>query len=259
MNMLSRRSIGAIAALILVLGACSSGDSETVAAANDPETTTVVADTETTTVETIVGDVAEDTADDTADDAASSGDASADDSLEDATVEEPDSDEPVDDGSTSTENESSAAEAELEQFLSFFGITDGQAAVECIAAEAEGNGTTVEEIMASDGSPVMVAVVRCRPDEVRQSLASQFSNVDSSSIAATPEQIECSFDSMLDYIADIDLLGAEGVLEGDAPDDLVNKLANDCEITRRNRGLARRLAAKREPNGHKPGRPHFCR
>ena len=228
MNRLSPRSIGAIAALILLLGACSSGDSDAVAASNDAEsTTTGVADTETTTVETIV----DDTAEDTADDVASGGDASSDDSLEGATVEEPDGDEPVDDDSTSTESESSAAEAELEQLLPFFGITDGQAAVDCVVGEAEKDGTTVEALMASDGSPMMVAIVRCRPDQVRESLALEFSDIDSSSIAATPEQIECSFDSMLAYIADIDLLEAEGVLEGDAPDDLVNKLADDCAIS----------------------------
>lgn len=224
MTRLLSRTLALLVALTFVLGACSS-DGEAVTA-EDTETTTTAATA--TTAAPVAEDTDSDDVDSTESEAMSNEDA-ADEDVVDA------DDAMSDDGTTPDEpiavdGGDGIGSTDLEQMLPFFGITDPVEAAECVTDEANDAGLTVDELLAA-GDAITVAIIRCRPDQVRDAFATDFGEVESSSMAATPEQISCGLDSLMDYIGGIDLLEAEGVLQGDAPDDLVNKLADDCGMS----------------------------
>lgn len=233
------RTLAIVAVLALILSACSSDGTDSTSAGDEGDTTATTAEaTATNTADDAAGDgdntdsATDDTAvDDTAMDDTAVDDTAVDDTeMEDDAEQGTDSTDSSDEGATSSEDES-VGDDELAAMLPFFGVTDPAATATCVREEAANEGMTIDTLMAGDGSPMMVAVVRCSPEEVRASFAVEFGDIDSSAIAANPGQIECAFDSMLEFIADIELAEAEGVLTGDAPDELVEKLVGDCDIS----------------------------
>ncbi len=223
------RILAIVAVLALILSACSSDGTDSTSAGDEDDTTTTTAEaTATNTADDAAGDG--DNTDSAMDDTAMDDTAMDDTEMEDDAEQGTDSTDSSDEGATSSEDES-VGDDELAAMLPFFGVNDPAATATCVREEAANEGMTIDTLMAGDGSPMMVAVVRCSPEEVRASFAVEFGDIDSSAIAANPGQIECAFDSMLEFIADIDLADAEGVLSGDAPDELVEKLVGDCDIS----------------------------
>lgn len=223
------RILAIVAVLALILSACSSDGTDSTSAGDEGDTTATTAEaTATNTADDAAGDG--DNTDSAMDDTAMDDTAMDDTEMEDDAEQGTDSTDSSDEGATSSEDES-VGDDELAAMLPFFGVTDPAATATCVREEAANEGMTIDTLMAGDGSPMMVAVVRCSPEEVRASFAVEFGDIDSSAIAANPGQIECAFDSMLEFIADIDLADAEGVLSGDAPDELVEKLVGDCDIS----------------------------
>ena len=228
------RILAIVAVLALILSACSSDGTDSTSAGDEGDTTATTAEaTATNTADDAAGDGdnTDSAMDDTAMDDTAVDDTAVDDTeMEDDAEQGTDSTDSSDEGATSSEDES-VGDDELAAMLPFFGVNDPAATATCVREEAANEGMTIDTLMAGDGSPMMVAVVRCSPEEVRASFAVEFGDIDSSAIAANPGQIECAFDSMLEFIADIDLADAEGVLSGDAPDELVEKLVGDCDIS----------------------------
>ena len=232
MTTFTSRILTAFVALTLVLGACSSDSAESESATDDVEAaaaTDAAASTDDGESDAN-SDVSEDVTSEEAAVEDSMEDADEGDSMDDA-EQASDSGQTSEGGATTSETESTMGEADLAAMLPFFGVTDPAVTATCVREEAENEGMSLDTLMAGDGSSMMVAVVRCSPEEVRASFAVEFGDIDSSSIAANPGQIECAFDSMLEFIADIELAEAEGVLTGDAPDELVEKLVGDCDIS----------------------------
>ncbi len=121
---------------------------------------------------------------------------------------------------------------DLEQILPFFGITDPAEAVVCIEEEARSEGLTLDELSAGAGNGVMIAAVRCRPEPMRELFATEFGQIDSSAIAATPAQLECGFDTLLGWFPTVPLAEANDVFDGTAPDEVVDLIAKTCEMSR---------------------------
>lgn len=233
MTTFTSRILTAFVALTLVLGACSSDSAESESATDDVEAaaaTDAAASTDDGESDAS-SDVSEDVTSEEAAVEDSMEDADEGDSMDDDGEQASDSGQTSEGGATTSETESTMGEADLAAMLPFFGVTDPAVTATCVREEAENEGMSLDTLMAGDGSSMMVAVVRCSPEEVRASFAVEFGDIDSSSIAANPGQIECAFDSMLEFIADIELAEAEGVLTGDAPDELVEKLVGDCDIS----------------------------
>lgn len=122
--------------------------------------------------------------------------------------------------------------ADLEQILPFFGITDPAEAVVCIEEEAKSEGLTIEDLSAGAGNGVMIAAIRCRPEPMRELFASEFVEIDSSSLAATPAQLECGFDTLLSWFPTVPLAGADDVFDGTAPDEVIDLISETCAMSR---------------------------
>lgn len=122
--------------------------------------------------------------------------------------------------------------ADLEQILPFFGITDPAEAVVCIEEEASSEGLTLDDLSAGAGNGVMIAAIRCRPEPMRELFASEFVEIDSSSLAATPAQLECGFDTLLSWFPTVPLAEADDVFDGSAPDEVIDLISETCAMSR---------------------------
>jgi len=246
------RLLLALAATIaLVAVGCSSGDDLNATATDDDAATTTVAaasnDEPDTTVQEADADLAsaeDDAPTDPPVEADEETNADTDDSADtsETTIpeDETDVDTSVDDDTTTGApddeldsgqpnfDEPSADEA-LAEILSFIGITDVEGATECIAGEADQAGITVQELVDSEG--LMIAAIRCERDEIAGTMREAFSEIDTSSIAATPEQIDCSFDATIDFLAAAPIVGSEDLFGSDAPPELLQALVDTCGVS----------------------------
>lgn len=230
MKLLSR-TLFVFTSLMLLLGACSSDtDADSSAGVDNSveEAETATTTTPTTAAPTTSASQAGTDAVDT-DDATEPGTEPADEvQLDDETA--PDSTQTTTDSAENPVLDAAAQDEFLEQFVTFMGIEDDLAgAVACIREEAENDGVSIDDLLGSDA--IAVAALRCRPDEVKAAARANFAGIESSSIAATPEQIECSFDATFDFVASIDLGEADSILSGDASAELVENVANECGLS----------------------------
>ena len=120
-------------------------------------------------------------------------------------------------------------EAALELLLPSFGITDTEAAIECVSAEATAADMTVADLFDSDAG--LVALIRCERDAIAAQLRPGLDAIDTDSIEATPEQVDCGFNAMLEYFEGLELNDADGVFTGDAPPGAVQALVDNCDLT----------------------------
>lgn len=135
-------------------------------------------------------------------------------------------------GVAEPEAEEDMALNELAGLLTVVGVTDPDAALDCIVEEAEGEGIEVEQLLEGLSSGAMIAMFRCRPEEIREMLQSTFLDVDTSTLAATPDQLSCGFDTMVEWFPSVPLADANVAFGNDAPEELVDLIVDTCGMSR---------------------------
>lgn len=244
--------LGAVLSLTLLATACGGSDATSTADAEVTESTEVPESTDAASEssDSESGDAdGDDHSDDAMDDDAMSDDAMDDDAMddepddsmsEDATTSAAVDDEAIDVDSVDvdstddvvTDTEVGPSEEEVITLLGFMGITNPEEALECIGDEAESEGMTLETVMGGQGNAIMIAAFRCRPEEMTETISVAFAEIDSSAMSATPDQLNCGFETLVGWFPTIPLADADEVFAGDAPDEIIDLIADTCGMSR---------------------------
>ncbi len=119
----------------------------------------------------------------------------------------------------------------LAQILPLFGITDTDAAIECIEREAEKDGIPLDKVTAGAGNAMMIAAVRCDPNAMREGFSQSFAEIDTSQMASTPAQLDCGLETLFGWFQTVPLTEADAVFEGDAPQEVLDLLVDTCDMS----------------------------
>ena len=132
------------------------------------------------------------------------------------------------DNAVGTEPALTVGDDGIEEFLGLAGLTNPADAAECVRAEAASENF---EITSATTDALLVAAIRCRTDELTELMFGDFADLDTSSIAANPEQITCAFGATLDWISELPLAEASVFDANEAPPEAIARLVSDCGIS----------------------------
>ncbi|MFT7475720.1 MAG: hypothetical protein ACI81L_002661 [Verrucomicrobiales bacterium] len=220
----SIRRLAAAMALALLATACASDEVDSTSSTAEITTTTAAqATSEAADSPTSTDPASNDATDDA--DSESDSNSTDDPEIEDDGDAEIDLDAVDDDGVEVDESLQN-----LRDILPFFGVSDVDEVSLCVRDVGSAGDFTLDEIIGS--SALIVALLRCSPDEIRSAMAESFAEIDSSSLSANPAQINCGIDTVLQLLTDLRLASADQVLDADdAPKDFIDGIVDECDIS----------------------------
>lgn len=112
--------------------------------------------------------------------------------------------------------------------VSIFDVSDPEQVAGCVRQAAIDEDVVLDD----DFNVVILGVIRCDNEAAIALMRQDFAGLETSSeIAATPEQIDCSFESTIRWLSALPLAEASVLDRSEAPQGMVDALVSDCGIS----------------------------